>query len=124
MSALEQMAARAADDPLFLACALAVFARSEELDDAGLAAAIGCPPDQLTRLKLCGMPREKQFGADVAAIAARYGLDADVLEAVVVRWQSVARLRGAAAPSGAAQYFLAARDGDHEPPPAPPEDTS
>ena len=123
MSALEHMAARAADDPLFLACALAVFARSKGLDDAGLAAAIGCPPDQLARLKLCGMPRREHFNADVTAIAARYGLDAGILAKVVHLGHSVARVRSANSREVNANFVLAARDDDREPPPAPPEDT-
>jgi hypothetical protein len=117
-AALDHLAARVATDPHFLACALAEYARSESLDDAGLAAALGCPPEQLTRLRLCGAPRSEagQFRADVAAIAARFGLDIDTLAGIVRRGQSLARLRAPQPAEAAPGFLLAARDEEREPP--------
>jgi len=115
-AALDHLAARVGSDPLFLANALAEFARSEGLDDAGLAAALGCAGADLTRLRLCAPPRPEQFRADVERIAGHFGIDADALAAAVRRGQSLARLREKARPvEDDAGVLLAARDA----PPAP-----
>ncbi len=113
---LNHLAARVATDPLFLAHPLAEFARSEGLDDAGLAAALGCRPTDLTRLRLCRAPRPDQFRADATAVAERFGLDPAVLAAAVRRGESLARLRAAARGSAEAGFLLAARDDDRDPP--------
>jgi hypothetical protein len=125
-AALDHLAARVATDPLFLASALAEYARSEGLDDDGLATALGCARADLTRLRLCGTPRSdpEQFRTDVAAIAERFAIDTNTLAAIVRRGQSLARLR--AAQPGAVQpgFLLAARDDDREPPPPDEEAAS
>lgn len=117
--ALNHLAARVAEDPLFLANPLAEFARSRSLDDPGLAAALGCDPMRLARLRLCRAPRPDPdgFRADVAAVASRYGIDPAVLANAVRLGQSVSRLRGARATAGEPGFLLAARDDD---PPVPP----
>ena len=110
-AALDHLAARVGGDPLFLANALAEYARSEGLDDAGLAAALGCAGADLTRLKLCAPPRAEHFRADVERIAGRFGIGADALADAVRRGQSLARLRAKARPVEAdAGLLLAARD--------------
>lgn len=119
-AALDHLAARVGTDPLFLANALAEYARSEALDDDGLAAALGCARGDLTRLKLCGAPRAEHFRADVDAIAGHFGIDPNTLTAVVRRGQSLARLRAAQPAEGAPGFLLAARD-DDRPPTAPGE---
>lgn len=116
---LEHLAARLADAPDFLARALAEYARSERLDDAGLAARLGCPADTLTHLRLCRMPRAEppHFWQDVERIAGRFAVGADLLAEVVRRGQSLCHLRAPA--GGAAQaegYFMAARDDAREDP--------
>lgn len=118
--ALDKLAARVAADPSFLANPLAEFARSEALDDAGLARALGCDAGTLTRVKLCRTPQPDPdgFRADVAAVATRFGLDAAVLTNAVRRGLSLSRLRGARATAGEPGFLLAARD---EPPPPPAE---
>src|SRR5438270_12828994 len=95
---LANLAARAAGDPTFLASVLAAYAVSEGLDDAGLAAALGCPPGELSRLRLCRVPRAEpeQFRDDVSRIAGRFGLDPQRLAEAVKGGQGVERLRGAA----------------------------
>ncbi len=125
-AALDHLAARVATDPMFLANALAEYARSEGLDDAGLAAALGCPVGELTRLRLCGAPgaEPEQFRADVADIAGRFGIDPGTLTRIVRRGQSLARLR-AAQPGGVEPGFLlAAREDEREPPPQEGEGAS
>lgn len=125
-AALDHLAARVATDPMFLANALAEYARSEGLDDAGLATALGCPVSELTRLRLCGAPgaEPEQFRADVTAIADRFGIDSNTLTRIVRRGQSLARLR-ASQPGGVEPGFLlAARDDDREPPLPTGEDGS
>jgi hypothetical protein len=116
-AALDHLAARVATDPLFLANALAEYARSEGLDDAGLAIALGCPVADLTRLRLCGAPHgdREQVRAGVAAIAARFGLDPSALAAIILRGQALARLRAAPPAQVEPGFLLAARDA--EPPP-------
>ncbi|MBX9623523.1 MAG: hypothetical protein K2X82_06890, partial [Gemmataceae bacterium] len=56
------LAARAGADPFFLAFALAEYAAAGELDDAGLAAALGTGPDGLAHARLCRMPRADPDG--------------------------------------------------------------
>ena len=111
---LEHFARRVEGDAEFLAWALARYAQSERLDDRGLAERLGCPPERLTALRLCGMPAEEPaaFRRDVDAIAARFGVDAAVLATVIRHAQALERLRQ---PGGAAAAaLLAARD---RPPP-------
>jgi hypothetical protein len=117
---LDALAARAEGEYFFLAPVLAGYARSEGLDDAGLAAALGCPPTDLARLRLCRAPRTdpNEFREDVARIAERFGIEPGRLAAAVKRGRVVRRLR-AAGPPGAG-FLMAARDGDPEPPPDPP----
>jgi hypothetical protein len=114
---LEVLAARAEGEAFFLAPLLAAYARSEALDHAALAAALGCPPGELAMLRLCRAPRAEpqEFRDDITRIAERFGLDPDRLAAAVKRGRVVLRLR--AAQSGAGGGFLmAARD------PEPPEE--
>jgi hypothetical protein len=109
---LEALARRVENDPFFLAGLLADYAGSENLDDVGLAAALGCEPEALTAIRLCRAPRPDRdgFRQDVDQIAARFGLDADRLTAVVRRGEALRRLRSAA-PSGHG-FLAAARDGE------------
>src|SRR5205823_83115 len=119
---LEHLARRVVEDPSFLAAALAEYARGERLDDAGLAARLGCPPAALVHLRLCGMPRPEAplFWQDVERIAGRFGVDAAALAEVVRRSQALLRLRAAGGAGDRGKSFLlAARDGAEET--APPE---
>ena len=119
---LKALAARVEGDPFFLASVLSAFARSEDLDDPGLTAALGCAPGDLTMLRLCRAPRVEgnESREDVTRIAERYGIDPERLGEVVKRGRVVRRLpAGEPADDG---FLMAARDRDEEPPPAdPPE---
>jgi hypothetical protein len=109
-SRLAALALRVRDDPFFLASALAVYAESETMDDEQLAAQLGCPVATLVSLRLCRRPRPEPptFRRDVDLIAARFGLHADVLAAVVRRADAVTALRREA--TGAEGVLMAARD--------------
>ena len=116
---LDALARRVQTDPAFLAAALADYARSERLDERGLAAALGCPPEQLSALRLCQRPRAEpagQFRRDVEQIAARFGVRADVLAEAVRRSDALAALRRAT--DSARGTLMAARDREDMPPPA------
>lgn len=119
---MEHLAARAEREPFFLAALLAAFARSEALDDAGLAAALGCRQEDLRMIRLCRAPRSdpRDFWDDVCRVAERFGLDPRRLAEAVKRGRVVVRLQG---PGPAGNTLRAARDceGEQPPPPAPEE---
>jgi hypothetical protein len=111
---IEALARRVRANPAFLASALAAYARSERLDEQGLAAALGCGVVVLPLLELCRRPRPEPalFARDVRAIAARFGVDAPVLAAAVRRSDVLDGLRRT--PAAASAALLAARD-RHDP---------
>ena len=115
---LQALAQRAAGDSFFLACVLDAFARSEGLDDAGLAAFLGCPVQELTMVRLCRAPRTEpgDFWPDVTCVAGRFGIDAQRLAEAVKRGRVVSRLQTAQPDAGG--FLMAARD-EPEPPDAP-----
>jgi hypothetical protein len=110
---LERLARRVREDPLFVAAPLALFAESQRLDDAALAARLGCEVSVLTPLRLCRNPQPQPpyFGRDVDRIAQHCGVDADALAEALRLGQALLAARpavgGAATVAG---YFLAARD--------------
>lgn len=109
------LARRVGHDPHFLASALAAYARSERLDERGLAAALGCAAETLAPLRLCRRPRPEPpaFRDDVARIAARFGVDPAALAQVVRRADALDALRRGVADTG---LLAAARDRDDDPP--------
>lgn len=119
---LDNLARRVGRDPFFLAAALDAYARSERLDERGLARALGCAPATLTPLRLCRRPRPEPaaFRADVERIAGRFGVDAATLAQLVRRADALDGLRGGTA-SGVgrddAGLLLAARDREDDEPP-------
>lgn len=92
---LARLARRVQDDPFYLASALAAYARSESLDDAALAAYLGCTPDTLQRLRLCRAPRTDPIGfrADIELVAGRFGVDPTLLADVVRRASALRAFR-------------------------------
>jgi hypothetical protein len=92
---LEHFARRVADDPFFLASALTEYAHSEDLDDVGLAEALGCPVEALAPLRLCRRPRPDPAGMreDTARIGGRFGIDPVILADVVRRADALSILR-------------------------------
>jgi hypothetical protein len=82
---LRRAAERAAARPFFLAAVLLPYARAEGLNDAALAARLGCAPAVLPRLLLCRRPRPEPgaFRADLERLGAAFGLDVGRLAAMV-----------------------------------------
>jgi hypothetical protein len=107
-------ARRAGIDPFFLAFALAEYAKDNDWDEPALTAALGATPDTLAHARLCRMPRTDPAGfrEDVDRIAAKFGLNRDVLAPAVRFGQVVATIRPDpdAAPVESATPLLAARD--------------
>jgi hypothetical protein len=102
-------AERAAARPAFLSATLLAFAASEGLDDASLAAYLGCQPEQMSALKLCLRPRHgPSFREDVEHIASRFGLDSARLAHAIRLVDAIAALRQADEPTGG--LLAAARD--------------
>jgi hypothetical protein len=110
--AVRLLADRLAADPRFLAHPLAEYARSEGLDEAALAARLGCRPDDLPLVRLCQSPRADEFRADVTAVATRYGIDPETLAQAVKRGQGLAETREAVRRADGASFLMAARDDD------------
>jgi hypothetical protein len=120
------MARRLADDPFFLAAALASYARGEGLDDAALAAKLECDMPTLTMLRLCRAPRAEapHFGRDVETIAARFGVSADLLAEMARRGQALLQMRPQEPGQGQAPGLLMAARDDEAPAPDKPEGSS
>jgi len=113
---LTHLAQRVADAPDFLAYALAEYARSERLEDASLAARLGCPVETITHLRLCRMPRAQVplFWQDVEKIAQRFSVSAEVVAEVARRGQSLFHLRAGGDQKDEPNFLLAARDDSQE----------
>jgi hypothetical protein len=107
-------ARRAGLDPYFLAFALAHYAEEKRMDEPALTAALGATVDTLAHARLCRMPRTDPAGfqEDVARIAAKFGLNREVLAKAVRHGQVVAEHRSdpAAMTPEEITAFLAARD--------------
>ena len=110
---LEHFARRVAGDEFFLASALAEYADSEGMDDAALAAALGCPASSLARLRLCRRPRPDPAGMreDVTRIGEHFGIDPLRLAEMVRRADALVAMRRDVA--GGAGALIAARDREH-----------
>jgi hypothetical protein len=105
---LEGLARKAARESFFLSSLLEAFARSEELDDAGLARALGCSVQSLPLLRLCRAPRHgaEEFRNDIDCIAGKFGVDPLRLAEAVKHGRVVQRLLEQAGPG----FLMAARD--------------
>jgi hypothetical protein len=105
---LRAMAKKAESMPFFLASILAVYAKGENLDEDGLARALGCSCEDLAWLGLCQAPRIEVFWDDVTRIAEKVKIDPERLAEVVKRGRVLASLREAPATEGG--LVMAARD--------------
>jgi hypothetical protein len=80
----DNLAARVADDPFFLASALTAYQRHHGLTDFALAAELHCDPSALTVLGLCRAPRPgEEFDKDIGEIAGHFGCDAAALRTML-----------------------------------------
>ena len=107
---IDALARRVRHDPFFLASALADYARTEQLDEGGLASRLGCSLDDLGPLRLCRRPRSDPalFRQDVAAIAARFKVNGDVIAEAVRRADAIAAMQQT--PAQGHGLLMAARD--------------
>lgn len=105
------MVERARDDAFFLGKMLSEYQEANSLDDRGLAAALRCTPQALSRLVLCRCPddRAASFAQQVQAIATFAACSADALIQLL---RQVAAMRALRAQSGKSTggLLMAARD--------------
>lgn len=103
------LARRVSDRPLFLAHALAIYARAEALNDEDLAKRLGCEPAQLAAIRLCRRPRPTAdvFQRDVDRIADAFQINGGVVADAVRLADAVQALKQVDAGSGS---LMAARD--------------
>ena len=109
---LEHLAARVRNDPFFLACPLALFAKSEAMNVQQLAGWFHCSMETLTMIEICRAPdvESVSFVADLGRVAARFSIDPDRLVEAVRRGQAVFHMT---ASGGSRRTLMAARDADH-----------
>lgn len=112
---LDMLARRVENEPFFLASTLALFARSEALDDDALCRFLRCPKESFAMLRLCRTPDAdpSDFQRDVKRIAERFDTDLDALTEAIRRGQALQRLRQ----TTEGGTLLAARDAEKEPQP-------
>lgn len=105
------LARRIEGDDFFLASALADYARTENLDEQGLAGALGCSEEDLVSLRLCRRPRPQpeSFRREVGRIASRFGARTDIL-AEAIRRSDALRTMSARSTEETSGTLMAARD--------------
>lgn len=113
---LRKAAQRAAQNPFFLAAPVMRVAEADGLSDAELAERLGCSEANLLAVLLCRRPDgdPAAFRADLARIAQRFGADPFLLAEAIRMGDSLAAL---AARGGVEQDLLAAardRETDEE----------
>lgn len=112
------LARRVEEEEIFLASVLADYARSENLDDQGMAERFDCPTKTLISLRLCLRPDPQPdvFRREVDRIASRFEIDAGLL-AEAIRRSNALRLMRSKANAEEGGLLMAARDRreeDHE----------
>jgi hypothetical protein len=82
---LDDLAARLAGNPFFLAHPLVLYRRRHGLTDLALAAELHCDPSALKGLRLCRrpVPGGERFEGDIGVIARWCGCDAAALRRVL-----------------------------------------
>jgi hypothetical protein len=104
---LVHAAARAEEQPFFLASALTAYRRLAGYDEAGLAVWLGCSPVALARLALCRRPdgESAMFSDEVQRIAAFAGANATRLANLLRTVENAEAMR-----TPAADALIAAHD--------------
>ncbi len=116
---LRKASQRARSRPFFLASALDTYRESLGLDEIGLAAYLGCDPEDLPLLALCRRPAGEpaELRSDASRIGARFGLQAQRLIELLRLVDALEALQSGAQAGVLARGLLAAaRDQDAEPP--------
>lgn len=80
---LDHLAERVDADPGFLGHWLRLWIDGTGGTWAALCGRIGLPADELSRLRLCGLPRPHSRGIELEAIATRFGCDQAGLDALL-----------------------------------------
>jgi hypothetical protein len=84
---MDHLARRVANARFFLASVLTTYQQRHGLDDAELAAQLGCPVGVLTLLRLCRRPGgatpRRTTEEDVRVISERFAIDPDALARIV-----------------------------------------
>ncbi|MCA1706554.1 MAG: hypothetical protein LC781_16115 [Actinobacteria bacterium] len=111
------LARRVEDEEFFLASVLADYARTENLDDQGLAEKLSCPVKTLVSLRLCLRPSPDPdvFRREVDRIASRFEVDAGLL-AEAIRRSDALRIMRSKADAEEGGLLMAARDRREEDP--------
>ncbi|MGH3085715.1 MAG: hypothetical protein ACRDSJ_00170 [Rubrobacteraceae bacterium] len=111
------LARRVEDEEIFLASVLADYARTENLDDQGLAERLGCPVKTLVSLRLCLRPDPEPeiFRREVDRLASRFEIDAGLLAEAIRRSDALRAMRSKAAAEEEG-LLMAARDRRKEDP--------
>jgi hypothetical protein len=106
---INAMARRLETENDFLASALAVYARAENLSDEDLARRLGCETSRLAAVRLCRMPRStpEHFRHDIGLIAESFQIDSLVLAEAVRLANSLVKLDPQ---EGGHGFLIAARD--------------
>src|SRR5262245_30492064 len=114
-NSLEHFARRLDADPFFLGCPLALFAKSEGMNEEQLAQWLHCSQDALVMVRLCRAPEPESgaFARDLGRIASRFSVDADRLIEVIRRGQAIFHMTAAEGSTGTVK---AARDRDEQEP--------
>jgi hypothetical protein len=107
---VERFARRAVTNPAFLGWQLAAFARARRFDDAALAAYLECAPAALANVRTCGPIRAAHRRADVAEVAAAFGLNPARLAEATKEVPAEVRAADAEPDPAPGVAFLAARD--------------
>lgn len=113
MAALAQ---RVQDDDFFLASALALYARTEQLGDQSLAEVLGCDVEALNLLRICRRPRTDDVGfrQDLQRISNHFDVQIGILAEAIRRAEALSALRQGT--SNQRGLMMAARDRiDEEP---------
>src|SRR5439155_16690260 len=90
---LRRTARRCSTRPEFLGYWLDLYRETEDLEPAALARHLGCAVEALDELALCLRPLPERRARELAGLAARFGLDAKRLAAVLLLAEAYAESR-------------------------------
>lgn len=114
---IARFVSRTKDDPLFVGHSLRAFAAARDLDEAHIAAFLGCGQGAISRLAMCRQPsvNEETYQQDIEQIAAFVGCDSSRLQQLLRETMGISVLRESTASVRDNVTLLAARDRQDEP---------